>query len=77
MRLKALQKKNMIKTKKIIVDSITDHLLPQVSSLKISKEMFDSLTKLIEGKNIHWKMNLRNKLKRRGEECRSGDSHLE
>ena len=42
MRLKALHKKNLIKAKKIIVDSITDQLIPQVSSLKTPKEMFDS-----------------------------------
>ena len=63
MRLKALHKKNLVKAKKIIVDSITNHLIPQVSSLKTSKEMFDSLTKLFEWKNIHQKMNLRNQLK--------------
>ena len=48
MRLKALHKKNLVKAKKIIVDSIMDHLVPQVSSLKTLKEMFDSLTKLSE-----------------------------
>ena len=63
MRLKALHKKNLVKAKKIIVDSITDHLIPQFYSLKTPKEMFDSLTKLFEGKNINRKMNLRNQLK--------------
>ena len=53
MRLKALHKKNLVKAKKIIVDSITNHLIPQVSSLKTPKAMFDSLTKIFEGKNIH------------------------
>ena len=52
---KALHKKNLVKAKRIIVDSITDHLIPQVSSLKTPKEMFDSLTKLFEGKNINRK----------------------
>ena len=33
--------------------SITDHLIPQVSSLKTPKEMFYSLTKIFEGKNIN------------------------
>ena len=42
MRLKALHKKNLVKAKKIIVDSIIDHIIPQVSSLKTPKEMFDS-----------------------------------
>ena len=53
MRLKALHKKNLVKAKRITVDSIKDHLIPQVSSLKTAKEMFDSLTKLFEGKNIN------------------------
>ena len=48
MRLKALHKKNLVKAKKIIVDSITDHLIPQVSSINTLKEMFDSSTKLFE-----------------------------
>ena len=63
MRLKSLHKKNLVKAKKIIVDSIKDHLIPQVSSLKTPKEMFDSLTRLFEGKNINQKMTLRNQLK--------------
>ena len=50
---KALHKKNLVKAKKIIDDSIKDHLIPQVSSLKTPKEMFDSLTKLFEGKDIN------------------------
>ena len=45
-RIKSLHKKNLVKAKKIIVHSIMDHLIPQVSSLKTPKEMFDSLTKL-------------------------------
>ena len=53
---KALHKKNLVKAKRIIVDSIKDHLIPHVSSLKIHKEMLDSLTKLFEGKNINQKM---------------------
>ena len=53
MRLEAFHKKNLVKAKKIIVDSIMDHLVPQVSSLKTLKEMFYSLTKLFDGKNIN------------------------
>ena len=37
----------------------TDQLVPQVSSLKTPK-MFDSLTKLFEGKNINQNMTLWN-----------------
>ena len=64
MRLKALHKKNLVKAKKIIVDSIIDQLVPQVSSLKTSKN-FDSLTKLFEGKNINQNMSLKKTI----EEC--------
>ena len=53
----------MIRAKMIIVDSIKDHLIPHVSSLKTPKEMFDALTKLYEGKNINRKMTLRIQLK--------------
>ena len=59
-RLKALDKKNLVKAKKIIADSITDHLITQVSSLKSSKEMFDSLTSLFEWQNTNQKMTSRN-----------------
>ena len=49
--------------KRIITDSIKDHLIPQVSSTKTPKAMFDALTKLFEWKNINRKMTLRNQLK--------------
>ena len=57
---KALHKKKLVMEKRIITDSIKDHLIPQVSSLKTPKAMFDALTKLFEGKNINQNMNLRN-----------------
>ena len=62
MSLKALHKKNVMKAKKIIVDSIMDQIVQQVSSLKTPK-MFDSLLKLFEDKNIIQKMDLRKQLK--------------
>ena len=57
---KALHKKNLIKAKRIIVDSTKDHIIPRVSSLKTPQEMFDALTNLFEGKNINQNMNLGN-----------------
>ena len=62
MRLKALHKKNLIKAKKIIVVSIMNQIVPQVSSLKTPK-MFDSLIKLFEDKNLNQNMALRKQLK--------------
>ena len=57
---KALHKNKLFMAKRIIADSIKDHLIPQVSSLKTPKAMFDVLTKLFEGNNINQKMTLRN-----------------
>ena len=53
----------MVMEKRIIADSIKDNLIPQVSSLRTPKSMFDALTKFFEGKNINQKMTLRNQLK--------------
>ena len=50
---KALHNKKLVMEKRIICDSIKDHFIPQVSSLKTPKAMFDALTKLFEGKNIN------------------------
>ena len=60
---KTLHKKKLVMSKRIIADSIKYHLITKVSSLKTTKAMFYSLTKLFEGKNINRKMNLRNQLK--------------
>ena len=60
---KDTHKNNLIKRNIIIGDSIKDHLIPHVSSLKTPKEVFDALTKMFEGTNINEKMTLRNQLK--------------
>ena len=60
---KAAHKRSMAKPKRTIADSIKDHLIPHVPSLKTHKEVFDALRKLFEGKNINRKMTLRNQLK--------------
>ena len=48
---------------RIIVDSIKDHFIPQVSSKETPKQMYDSLSRMYEGRNINRKMNLRAQLK--------------
>ena len=61
---KVSHKRIMANAKRIIVDSIKDHLIPHVySSFKTLKEVYDSLTNMFEVKNINRKMNLRNQLK--------------
>ena len=56
-------KKDMIRAKRIIADSIKDHLIPQVSSKGTPKEMFDAISRMYEGRNIKRNMNLRSWLK--------------
>jgi hypothetical protein len=60
---KAKYKKNLVKAKRIIADSIKDHFIPHVSSLTTPKQMFDALSRLYEGKNINRKTTLRTQLK--------------
>ena len=59
----AKHKKDMIKVKKIIANSIKDQLISHVSSKNSPKEMFDSLSNMFEGKNINRRMNLRIQLR--------------
>ena len=48
---------------RIIVDSIKDHLILQVSCKKTPKKMYDALSRMYEGRNINRNMNLRAQLK--------------
>ena len=60
---KDTHKRSMVKANRIIADSIKDHLIPHVSAFKTPKEVYDSLTKMFEGKNINRTMTLRNQPK--------------
>ena len=51
-------KKKEVKAKRILKDSIKDHLISNVSKLKIPKEILDSLTRLYESKNTSRKLTL-------------------
>ena len=55
--------KDLVKEMRIVVDSIKDHLIPQMSCKNTPKKMYDSLSRMYEGKNINKKMNLRAQLK--------------
>ena len=57
-KAKAKFKKNEVKAKRILADSIKDHPIPNVSELKTAKEIFDSLTSLYESKNNSRKLTL-------------------
>ena len=56
-------KKDMVRAKRIIADSIKDHLIHRISSLSSPKQMMDTLTRLFEGSNINQRMTLRSQLK--------------
>ena len=61
--VKAKFKKNEVKAKKMLSNSIKDHLIPNVLELKTAKEMFDALTRLYESKNTSRKLTLRHQLR--------------
>ena len=69
---KEKHEQDLIKAMWIIGDSIKDHLIPQVSSKKTPKKMYDALSRMYEGNNINRNMNLRNQLK--GTKMRKGES---
>ena len=56
-------KKDMIRSKRIIAYSIKDHFIPQISSKDTPKDMFYSLSRMYEGRNINQNMILRSQLK--------------
>jgi hypothetical protein len=60
---KAKYKKDLIKAKRIFVNSIKNHLIPHVSTLKTPKQMMAALSRLFEGKNINQKMTTMTQLK--------------
>jgi putative lipoic acid-binding regulatory protein len=52
-----------INSMSIIVDSIKDHLIPYISHLDSSKNMYDALTNLFSVRNIGQVMSLKNELR--------------
>jgi hypothetical protein len=61
--LHAAYTKKSIKAKRIILDTIKDHLIPHLTGKENAYEMWDSLTKLYQSTNENRKMVLREKLK--------------
>ena len=55
---KAKFKKNEVKAKRILTDSIKDHLIPNVLELNTAKELFDALTGVYKSKNTSRKLTL-------------------
>ena len=69
---KEKHEKDLVKEMRIVVDSIKDHLIPQMPYKNTPKKMNVSLFKMYQGENINTKMNLRAQLK--GTKMSKGES---
>ena len=54
--IKAIHKNNLVNAKRIIANSIKDHLIPHVSSLNTPQEVSNSLTDYFKGNKINQNM---------------------
>jgi hypothetical protein len=60
---KTKHKKNEKKAKRIVSDSVKDHLIPHISELQTTRQMYEALNKLYESKDISRNLTLRNHLR--------------
>ena len=63
---KAKYKKDGRKAKRILMDSVKDHLIRHIAGIRLVKNMFDHLVRLFESNNTNRKLALRNKLREVG-----------
>ena len=73
---KEKHRKDLIRAQRIIVDSIKDHLISKVSSKKNPKEMYDSLSRMYEGRNVNRKMKFESSIEEYQDETRRIHSRL-
>jgi hypothetical protein len=59
---KTKHKKNEKKAKRIVSDSVKDHLIPYISELQTARQMYEALSRLYESKDISRNLTLRNQL---------------
>jgi hypothetical protein len=55
----ATHKKKEVKAKRVLLDSVKDHLIPYISEKKTAKDMFDALMGLYQRGNTSQKLILR------------------
>jgi hypothetical protein len=60
--LDAHNKKEM-KAKRVLLESVKDHIIPHLTQKRLTKDMFDTLVILFQRNNMNMKMILRNKLR--------------
>jgi hypothetical protein len=53
-------KMNEKKAKRIMLDSVKDHLIPHIFELRTARKMYESLSRLYESKDISQNLSLRN-----------------
>jgi hypothetical protein len=49
---KTKHKKNENKAKRIVLDSLKDHLIPHIFELQTTRKMYEALSRLYESKDI-------------------------
>jgi hypothetical protein len=60
---KTKHKKNEKKAKRIVLDSVKDHLIPHISELQAARQMYEALNRLYESKDINQNLTFRNQLR--------------
>jgi hypothetical protein len=55
-------KKKEVKAKRVLLESIKDHLIPHIDKNTSSKEMYDALAGLYQNVNTYWKLHLKHQL---------------
>jgi hypothetical protein len=63
---KTKHKKNEKKAKRIVLDSVKDHLIPHIPhifELQTTRQMYEALSRLYESKDISHNLTLRNQLR--------------
>jgi hypothetical protein len=58
----AAHKKREVKAKRVLLDSMKDHLIPHISEKKTAKDMYDALVGLYQSGNTSRKLTLRHQL---------------
>jgi hypothetical protein len=59
----AAHRKKEVKAKRMLLDSVKDHLIPHISEKKTTKEMYDALVGLYQSGNASRKLILKHQLR--------------
>jgi hypothetical protein len=58
----AFHKKREVKAKRVLLESVKDHLIPHIVEKETSKDMYDALVGLYQNKNIGRMLHLKHQL---------------